>query len=122
MLERVLTINIEQKYEGQTIKQILKQQLMISSRLLSRLKIRESAILLNQRPVFVNEILKTGDILTIRLEEQDDQSLGIEPTEGLFTVVYEDDDVLLIDKPPKLSVHPSMGNYYDTLQIICTYI
>ena len=120
-MERNLTITIEDALDGQTIKQVLKQQLMVSSRLLSRLKTRDNAILLNNEPAFVNKTLKIGDILIIRLEEQSDESFGIVPKAGDFSIIYEDDDVLLINKSPNLSVHPSMGNYYDTLANYVAY-
>ena len=64
--------------------------------------------------MFTNHILAAGDLLEIRLRESV-SSPNILPAPVPFTLVYEDEDLLVIDKPAGTPVHPSQGNYDNTL-------
>lgn len=63
---------------------------------------------------YVNERLYSGDTLTITLEEKEEKSSAI-PVELEFSVLYEDEDLIAINKPANMPVHPSMNNYENTL-------
>lgn len=60
------------------------------------------------------DLLKQGDVLTITLKEEEGSST-ILPVALPLHIVYEDDDLLVIDKPSNMPVHPSQGNHDNTL-------
>lgn len=59
-------------------------------------------------------IMQTGDKLTVILEEQK-PSKHIPPVLLPLHIVYEDDDMLILNKPSDMPIHPSMDNYENTL-------
>jgi len=70
-------------------------------------------VLMNGRPVKKNEKLKTGDELELELPEA--QPVDIQPENIPLDVVYEDDDVIVINKPKGMVVHPAVGHWSGTL-------
>lgn len=84
----------------------------------SRNRIQDAAlsgnILVNDRPVKSNYRVKPNDIISIVLAYPPSEFLII-PQDIPLTVVYEDDDILLVNKQPGLVVHPGFGNFDGTL-------
>ena len=60
------------------------------------------------------QILKQGETLHIHLEEME-SSARIVPTDLPFPIVYEDEDIMVINKPSNMPIHPSQGNFENTL-------
>ncbi|MCD7954347.1 MAG: RluA family pseudouridine synthase [Lachnospiraceae bacterium] len=85
-----------------------------SHHVLMQLKRTTGGILRNGEPVFTNRPLLPGDNLSIRIVEMAD-SESVRPVSLPLTIVYEDEDLLVVDKPGDMPVHPSMGNYENTL-------
>lgn len=78
-------------------------------------------LVLNGHRSYLKEILATGDRLRCNILETEDSPNVIE-TEIPLSVVYEDEDLLVIDKPAGLPIHPSMGHYAHTLgNALCWY-
>lgn len=107
-----------------TIGAFLKQQ-GFSHPLMVHLKKTPESILLNGVWSYVNTKLSVGDILEIHIVEEQ-SSENIPPTEISLEdfgrmIVYEDEDILLVNKPAGLPVHPSMGHHEDTLANYCAY-
>ena len=102
---------IDNKYEN--IKAICKSYFHISERLLIKLK-KEKKILLNGKSVFINFVPSINDILTIDLDF-DEYSPNIVPTKMDLDILFEDESMLIINKPANLPVHPSMGHFEDSL-------
>ena len=71
-------------------------------------------IRVNNKPVKSNYKVKPGDLITV-IMDQPRRELEIIPEEIPLQIVYEDDDLMVIDKPPGLVVHPGHGNYTGTL-------
>ena len=63
---------------------------------------------------------RVKSLLTIRLREEE-ASEHIAPVPLPLTIVYEDEDLLVLDKPPDMPIHPSMGNYENTLANALAY-
>ena len=84
----------------------------------SRNRIQSAAdvgfIRVNDKPVKSNYRVKPGDVITVVMD-QPRRELEIIPEEIPLRVVFEDEDVMIIDKPPGLVVHPGHGNYTGTL-------
>lgn len=84
----------------------------------SRNRIQEAAdaerILVNDKAVKSNYRVKPGDIISVMLDYPKEQ-VTIIPQNIPLNIVYEDDDVLLVNKQPNLVVHPGFGNFDGTL-------
>lgn len=90
----------------------------------SRNKIQAAAkagnILVNDRPVKSNYRIKPGDRISIVLSFPP-REIVIIPENIPIRIVYEDDDLIIIDKEPGMVVHPAYGNYTGTLVNALTY-
>lgn len=76
-------------------------------------KAKYGGLFLNGKVVTVREEINEGDRLEIFLAEE--KSEAIEPMEIPLTILYEDDDILAVDKPTNMPTHPSKGNNLPTL-------
>jgi len=80
------------------------------------MKRAEHAILLNGEPAFGRTVLREGDVLRILVpEEVNDSDSSIIPVPLPLDILYEDEDILVLNKPADMPVHPSAGNYENTL-------
>jgi 23S rRNA pseudouridine1911/1915/1917 synthase len=81
----------------------------------SRIKslIEEGHVLLNGSPSKASHHLKSGEVVTFSIPEP--QPLNIKPEPIPLDIVYEDDAILVLNKPPGLVVHPGAGNQSGTL-------
>ena len=75
--------------------------------------IEEGCVLLRGRPGKKNDKLSVGDEISLHLPEP--KAVNITPTQMELDIVYEDEDVLVINKPKGLVVHPAAGHQDDTL-------
>ena len=112
-MERRLNYRIEEAYHGQSIGMFLKEQ-QYSRGVVIELKKTTTGIRKNGVWAGVNEILQTGDTLDICLKEEM-TSENIVPIEGALDILYEDEDILVINKPYDTPIHPSVNNYDNTL-------
>lgn len=119
-MERIFTYTAEENYIGENIKTLLKQKFKMSSSLISSLKREEDGILVNGGKKHVNYIIQKGDCVKLTMREEGG-SENIVPVEMKLDIVYEDEDVIIINKPPHLPTHPSAGHYDDTLANGLTY-
>lgn len=78
------------------------------------LKKTKEGILKNGIWARISDVLLPEDTLTIRLEEMD-SSDNIVSSPLPFPVIYEDEDLLVVNKPANMPIHPSQGNYDNTL-------
>ena len=75
--------------------------------------IENGGITVNGKPTKNNYKLKSGDIIEIEPEEPQDANIEAENIE--LNIVYEDDSLLVVNKPQGMVVHPAPGNYSGTL-------
>lgn len=84
----------------------------------SRTKVQEAAdagnIRVNDKPVKANYRVKPGDVVTIVMSYPP-REIEIIPEEIPINIIYEDDDLLVVNKEPGMCVHPGHGNYRGTL-------
>ena len=76
--------------------------------------IKNGDVLVNGQKVSPSYKVKTGDKITINYVKKD-KDKDLEPYDFKLDVVYEDDNVLVINKPKGLVVHPGNGHFNDTL-------
>ena len=104
---RTLQCTVPAAFDGRPLKHLLRGELGISSTLLKTLKWREGAILLNGAGVHVNAVVRTGDTVTVVLSERAPRETDVAPLANPLAIVYEDEDLLLINKPAGIAVHPA---------------
>lgn len=103
MREFVLTV--PEHMSGREIKYILKNHFGFSTRLITALKEGEG-ITLNGKKEFVNKTVLSEDILKITLFDK--ASENIIPENIPLEILFEDEDLLIINKPPKMPTHTSV--------------
>lgn len=118
-MKRIFHYTISTEYNEQTLLSFLKHK-NYSSQIITHLKRTENGILLNGEWGRVRDILHTGDMLIINLIETE-SSENIIPTNLPLDIVYEDEDILIINKPADMPIHPSQGNYDNTLANAVAY-
>ena len=105
-MERIILYTITEQQENLCIIEFLKQQ-GFSRHILG-------SILLNGSPSRGRVLLKSGDSLRIFVPETDPWD-KIPPVSVDLNVLYEDEDLLVLNKPAGMPVHPSAGNHGNTL-------
>ena len=103
---------IPPEFDGSMVKNFLRSQAKISTKLMRSLKTYDNGITLNGEHIRVVDKVKAGDRLAINIP---DHSGGIEPIKMRLDIVYEDDDFIAVNKSPFLAVHPTHNHQGDTL-------
>ena len=112
-MERILHYEIKASDDSPTVACFLKRQGYSSANLTDLKKMPES-ILINGTPSYMIRHLQGGDRLTVHIQETA-VSEKIPPVYHPLDIVYEDEDLLVINKPADLPIHPSMRNYTHSL-------
>ena len=99
--------------DNQTINSILKQNLNISSRLFSKL-INNKLVKVNNQICDTRNYVHINDIISIDFSYTEDNS-NIVPTKMNLNIIYEDDAILVLNKPAGVAIHPSMRHFENTL-------
>lgn len=112
-MERIFTYPITHNEKNIPIDQYLRSMGFSASNIIALKKIPES-ILINGRWEYVNYRLQPGDTLCVHLTETE-SSEKIVPIPLPLSICYEDEDILVINKPSDMPIHPSQNNYENTL-------
>ncbi len=112
-MNRTLTYAITAFDTGHTIEQYLRSK-NYSSQCIKELKKMPESILINDGWQYMRHILQDGEILTVRVQENF-CSEKIPPVELPLDILYEDEDILIVNKPADMPIHPSLNNYYNSL-------
>lgn len=103
---RVLTHTVIEAEAGQPVKQLLLHLWGVSGSFLSRLKFRQ-AITVDGAPVTVRFVPRPGDVLAADVSDLPGEHPHIRPVDFPLDILYEDEDLLLINKPAGIAVHPA---------------
>lgn len=117
-MERILKIIVSQKHTPTTAGQFLSIQTGLSKKQISQAKFRPNGITKNGKQCRITEPVIPGDILTICLEEANSGSEHLEkPANNLppLKILYEDQDILAVNKPSGIVTHPSGKHFNDSL-------
>lgn len=118
-MKRVLCYKITEEFHNRAIKEYL-LHLGYSSRNLIELKKMPENLLVNGIFVYVNHVLHAGDELCVQITEIGGSD--IEPIPLPLTILYEDDDLLIVNKPAGMPTIPSARHHDDTLaNAVCAY-
>lgn len=117
------------KYDNnKKLKDILKKRLYVSSELLKKIKLA-NCIYVNNKNQHINYIVSENDNICIDLEKYISLKTSakfedkFELVDGDLDILYEDDYLLIINKPANMPTHPSSDNYTNTLSnIVANYL
>ena len=112
-MDRMLDYTVQINEDGLRVEQFLRRR-GYSRQNLVELKKMPLSILVNGSPRRLNEILTDMDTLTVHIQEHI-SSLQIPPVRLPLDIIYEDEDIIVINKPAGMPVHPSINNYTNTL-------
>ena len=111
-----MDITVTSAEAGITIREYLRGRLGYSSAMLKKLKFTEGGITVNGSFVTVRHILKEGEVLSLMSEDrEEDTSPYIIPSDAEIEIVYEDEHITAVNKPPFMPAHPSFGHRDDTV-------
>ena len=119
-MERIFEYQITAAEEGRKIGDFLREK-GYSRHLLRQLKETEDGLLRNAQPTFTTVALKAGDRIQVRLLEKAEGSEAIMPAPLPIEIVYEDEDLLVVNKPADMPIHPSFQNHGNTLADALTW-
>ena len=98
-----------------TAGEIMRERLMLSSREVSRCKQFDDGVMCKGMPIRIISVLEPGEVLTVRLYEDIENGSLIIPSDEPIDIVYEDEDLILLNKKGDMVVHPSYAHYKDSL-------
>lgn len=105
--------------EGFVLKTILQKRLMISRKLLSRVKLTEQGITVNGVRQYISVKVKAGDVVEVRMEQE--ESEDILPQDLPLHILHEDEHLLIVAKEAGIIVHPTHGHYVNTIANAVVY-
>ncbi len=114
-----LDVQIDAAQNQKTIREILTEKYGFSQRHLARCKQHPQGILLDGQRVTVRTKVQTGQVLQIIKDTKPVRSNSIVAVGGQIEILYEDADLLIVNKPPHMATHPSVGHWLDSL---CNYV
>lgn len=117
-MPRQLDFEVTNEFDGVKLIVFLRGYLKISSRLLAKLKNDPLGLLRNGEHIRTVDRIFSGDIITVNMP---DETSDIPPSfsDGL-KIVYEDEDILVINKPAGIAMHPTHNHQGDTLANMIT--
>jgi len=110
---QIFSFQITEEYEGERIDKCLSMLIDSLSRSYIQKIIKEGQVSVNCKTVKGSYCVKTDDEVQFLLP--DSQTPDIEPQDMPLDILYEDDDVIVVNKPKGMVVHPAAGHYRDTL-------
>ena len=106
-------INLTARNSGERIDRFLSRDLESLSRSYLQKLLKNGDISVNGKPVKANYKVSEGDEIQVRVPEP--ESPDILPENIPLDILYEDDDILIVNKPKGMVVHPAPGHYSHTL-------
>jgi len=111
---RIINYEIKTEYISRKISEFLKSQ-GYPEKCLTKLRHTEGALKIDGKVIHMNYKPSAEDsLLTVEIKEDESPS-DIPPTDMALDILYEDEDILVINKEPFVPIHPSINNYENTL-------
>lgn len=108
-MNRILTYTISETEHGLRVEQFLRRH-GYSKQNLTELKKMQESILVNGLWVHMTYLLSSGDSLTVHIQETT-SSEHIPPTKLPLDILYEDEDIIVVNKAAGMPIHPSLNHY-----------
>lgn len=114
MRARRLELPITGELAGLKVDSLLRKRLGLSGTVVRRIKWLSDGILVDGQRVNTRFCPREGQLLSVRLSDGERRS-GVVPAPGPLDIVYEDGDVVVLNKAPGVPVHPGPGHFSDTV-------
>ncbi len=101
--EQMLEFQVTDKQEGRVLKNLLRSEFQISSRLVNKL-LKTQGILRNGKPAHLLQTVNRGDVINVMLPKE---VSDVRPEPMELDIRYEDSEIIVVNKPPGMLVHPS---------------
>ncbi len=117
-MDKILTYIATEIDEGQPLGQVLRRGLGLTARQVKQVKFLPDGLFINEerfrdgRLVTTRTAVRKGDRIRVKFQEKAET---VVPFAGELAIVYEDEDLVFINKPAGLVAHPAHGHFFDTL-------
>ena len=118
-MNRTIDYMIDEDSAGLRVEQFLRRK-RYSGQNLSEIKRMPKSILVNGVHYYMRQELAVGDHLQVRICETQ-SSEKIPPTNLPLDIIYEDEDILVLNKPAGMPIHPSLNNYTNSIANALAY-
>ena len=118
-MDRIITYKKKKEDAGLRVELFLRRR-GFSRQNLVEIKRMPQSIMVNGVHYYMRQQLAEGDTLEVRISELD-SSEKIPAVYHPLDIVYEDEDIMVINKPADMPIHPSMNNYYNSLANALAY-
>jgi RluA family pseudouridine synthase len=107
---RIIDYFVPQSHDGRTVKSLLTGELHCSGTLIKRLKLTPGSVTLNgENVIMVKTRVRAGDMLSV---DVDDAGEFVPADTCEIPILYEDEDIIIVDKPAGMAVHATGGTEY----------
>ena len=114
MEKKIFNISLPMDSQGDRIDKFLQSQLNIVSRTKLQSLIHKGCVKINNTTIYESsKKIKNEDIIEINFPPPN--KISIKPYKMSLNILYDDDDVIIINKSPGVVVHPGAGNYENTI-------
>lgn len=117
-MPEILSFTVPEACTGMNAKWFLKSFCGLSTRMITQLKREKDGILMNGKILRTIDKVIPGSTVTVKLP---DEEMNIEPVPGKLDIQFEDEHILVVNKPPFMPVHPVKQHQTDTLANIVAY-
>ena len=108
-----LSYQIDKDEHYDNVLHVLKEQFFLSDRLITKLK-KANKIYLNSLPTYTKKSVTMGDTVSVLIDFEEDNS-NIVASNIPLNIIYEDDYLLVINKPANIAIHPSILHFDNSL-------
>jgi 23S rRNA pseudouridine1911/1915/1917 synthase len=114
-MEKRVKHSVDVSCNDWTVGQVLQKKLKLTKHQIKSAKYRLEGICVNGQQARTTARVAAGDVVEVLLEENRSDAGKVIAVPGPVDIIYEDEDLLLLNKPAGMPVHPSHGHYRDTL-------
>ena len=108
-----LSYKIDKNDNFYNVLQVLKEKFLLSDRLITKLK-KNNKIFLNNTITYTKHLVAPDDTIVVNIDFEENNS-NIVPANMSLSIIYEDEYLLVVNKPAGIAVHPSILHYSDSL-------
>ena len=109
----MITLTVSSEQARQRLDRVLAEALPAFSRARLQTLIRDGFVSLNGKPPRPRDLVRTGDVVELR--EPELEKVEAQPEQITLDVIFEDDDLLVLNKPAGIVMHPGAGHAQHTL-------
>ncbi len=111
-MDKIIAVTVDEQLSGKTVGGILQREFRFSTAILRQLKKEKDGILVAGVPAFVTRRVHAGETIEVRIR---DGTSKIDAKEIPLEILFEDEDIIVVNKPRNMPTHPSQNHYGDTL-------